>query len=536
MIKNFLCTIFLLISLLNLYSSPIGWENNMVIVKSNGFKPVIVCYRNNIFVSYLKQVLGHRQVFLISSTNDGKNWLLERQITPMSSYCDTPRILYVNNKIYIFWVDFRDGNNEIYFTYSKDNLGTKFEEPVRITFTSSDSIQPFVTSTGDKIVLIWSDDKKGDYELFAKIYVISENKWSEDVQITTYSGGSFYPYAIPLLDEIHLVWQKKESDRWKIMYSKSDDGKKWTKPIEVSAGLNSGYEPMISYSRDGLKVIFQGEKDFEFEIYMNSYEELSEHWLIPMKITRDINIEHSPHLISTVDKLYAFWFDYSEGNNEILCSSSTDEGLLWSEKINLSETKGDSHNFNVTYNSFNDNIYLVWEEDYKGTIMFKKGDKFCPTPIIVASSHKSNEWAFENNLFFKLRIDADVSGIKDFAYIIDDKPDTIPDLFVAQYPVDEAKFYNLKDGIWYFHLRARDNVGNVSETVHYPVKINSKLYLEKVKYYVVKYGDTLWDISNKHYKNPRLYKKIADYNQIKNPKWIYPHQVIKIPPKELLEK
>ncbi|HNY16158.1 MAG TPA: LysM peptidoglycan-binding domain-containing protein [Treponemataceae bacterium] len=47
----------------------------------------------------------------------------------------------------------------------------------------------------------------------------------------------------------------------------------------------------------------------------------------------------------------------------------------------------------------------------------------------------------------------------------------------------------------------------------------------------LKWGDTLWDISEAYYKNPWLYPKIAKYNKIKNPNLIIAGTYINIPPK-----
>ena len=47
--------------------------------------------------------------------------------------------------------------------------------------------------------------------------------------------------------------------------------------------------------------------------------------------------------------------------------------------------------------------------------------------------------------------------------------------------------------------------------------------------YKIKWGDTLWDIADTYYKNPWRYKKIANYNGIKNPDHIISGTVITIP-------
>lgn len=51
----------------------------------------------------------------------------------------------------------------------------------------------------------------------------------------------------------------------------------------------------------------------------------------------------------------------------------------------------------------------------------------------------------------------------------------------------------------------------------------------KAKTYRVKKGDTLWDIANKFYGNPRLWTRIADANKITNPRLLQIGTVLKIP-------
>jgi hypothetical protein len=49
--------------------------------------------------------------------------------------------------------------------------------------------------------------------------------------------------------------------------------------------------------------------------------------------------------------------------------------------------------------------------------------------------------------------------------------------------------------------------------------------------YKIRWGDTLWDISEAFYRNPWLYSRIARYNGIRNPDLIISGTTIKIPPK-----
>jgi nucleoid-associated protein YgaU len=49
--------------------------------------------------------------------------------------------------------------------------------------------------------------------------------------------------------------------------------------------------------------------------------------------------------------------------------------------------------------------------------------------------------------------------------------------------------------------------------------------------YRIRYGDTLWDISEAFYRNPWLYPRIARFNNIRNPDLIISGALIRVPPR-----
>lgn len=53
---------------------------------------------------------------------------------------------------------------------------------------------------------------------------------------------------------------------------------------------------------------------------------------------------------------------------------------------------------------------------------------------------------------------------------------------------------------------------------------------QKAVRYKIRWGDTLWDLSETYYRNPWLYTKIATHNKLKNPDLIISGTYIEIPP------
>jgi hypothetical protein len=62
-------------------------------------------------------------------------------------------------------------------------------------------------------------------------------------------------------------------------------------------------------------------------------------------------------------------------------------------------------------------------------------------------------------------------GVSDFSYELDDRPFTIPDN-EPETTEAQAAFESLKDGLWYFHVKARSS-GAWGTTTHYPIRIDT---------------------------------------------------------------
>jgi len=71
---------------------------------------------------------------------------------------------------------------------------------------------------------------------------------------------------------------------------------------------------------------------------------------------------------------------------------------------------------------------------------------------------------------------ADTSGIAGYSYTLDGTADTIPD-DTSEGVLTEKKYSNLPEGTYYFHIKAKDNAGNWSETTHFTLNIANRSLL-----------------------------------------------------------
>ncbi len=102
-------------------------------------------------------------------------------------------------------------------------------------------------------------------------------------------------------------------------------------------------------------------------------------------------------------------------------------------------------------------------------------DKTPPSAPVVRSWTHPNQrrWYKSNDPRLAWTPPADNTGIRGYSYIMDRKMRTVPDRRLES-PRPFRNTSNKADGIWYFHVRAKDRSGNWSPPTHFRVRIDSR--------------------------------------------------------------
>ena len=97
-----------------------------------------------------------------------------------------------------------------------------------------------------------------------------------------------------------------------------------------------------------------------------------------------------------------------------------------------------------------------------------------PTQEISSSTHPDeDEWYTNNDLSFTWTTPSDTSGISCYSYTFDQSATTTPDT-TCEPAGNSGSYTDVADGVWYFHVRAKDNAGNWGGADHYMVKIGGE--------------------------------------------------------------
>ncbi len=95
-----------------------------------------------------------------------------------------------------------------------------------------------------------------------------------------------------------------------------------------------------------------------------------------------------------------------------------------------------------------------------------------PSLSVTSSTHPDqNRWYNNSNPIFNWNTPSDMSGIAGYSCEINQTPDAIPPETITTTENTKA-CQGLSSGVWYFHVRAKDNAGNWGPPSHYKVSID----------------------------------------------------------------
>jgi hypothetical protein len=200
-------------------------------------------------------------------------------------------------------------------------LGPKaYSEPIELNSsiilsnTSLDSINPQFSVSDNTIYAVWISnlDPKNSEVLF-KSADKKSNTFSTTINISNTTGISNLVKLSSAKDNVYIIWEDKQADKWQLLFSKSDN------------------------------------KGIKFGTVMH--------------LSNDTGNVHLHDLSSAGNNVFVSWAaneNISSSNKEIYFRKSNDSGGSFSDVLNLSNDNDDSLDPHMVINQNGSIIYIVW--------------------------------------------------------------------------------------------------------------------------------------------------------------------------------
>lgn len=216
----------------------------------NSKRPVIINdSTGNLHLVWHQPDILNGEIYYKKSTNSGSTWTSPTRLTWNAGSSWLPAIaVSQSGTLHVVWEDDASGNKEIYHKKSIDK-GSTWTNPLRLTWTSGETISPAVTVDGSGMVLVfWSDNSSGNYEIFLKRSIDSGSTWMAPQRMTWTSGETVIQKngAYSGGTSTYITWMDSTSGCFEIYYTRTiDSGVNWQPRTRMTWNSRMSMEPSI---------------------------------------------------------------------------------------------------------------------------------------------------------------------------------------------------------------------------------------------------------------------------------------------------
>jgi hypothetical protein len=365
--------------------------------KNNGHSewPHVAASGNNVYVVWLDDTPGSRDVFLRRSTDGGNTF--DSKIINLSNNnmhggggAFNLKITALDNNVYVVWENTPENNGQIFFSKSTDG-GNTFSNPINLGNNSGFLGDPQIAvSKSEYVYVVWHNVGNG---ISFRRSTDGGNIFDKVINLSNNNPLSFQP-QIAISDKydniVYVVWTKihsykiqdkqQQPSRYDIVFRKSiDKGEtfeyKSVSLVNNSAGFSENLR--LATSRSNVYVLwtngtivlgnFPYLKDIVFVKSLDNGNKFD-------SVVNNLNNYtgwsgrlFGPQTAVFGNNVYVVWNENPHGKNgDIMFRRSNNNGTTFENKIsNLSNSTGDSFNQRIiavqSKNSVN-HIYVVWNE------------------------------------------------------------------------------------------------------------------------------------------------------------------------------
>lgn len=346
-----------------------------------------------------RNTVNNYEIYYKRSTDGGTTWGADTRLTNTNnSSSELACITVSGSAVHIVWLDYRDGNGEIYYKRSTDG-GVNWEADVRLTNNSSDSQSPSLTVTGQVLHTVWYDNRDGNYEIYYKRSTDGGLTWSADTRMTNNSGQSWYPCVSVSGTYVHVVWYDGRDGNDEIYYKSSTDaGVSWGTDTRLTNSAGLSQRPSVAATGNIVQVLWWDFRDFNPEIYHKRSTDGGVNWTADTRLTNNAGDSYNPCVAVSGSFVHFVWYDNKDGNNEIYYKMSTDDGASWGADIRLTNNSpGVSYLPSIAVSG--QALHVVWSDnrDANYEIYYKRDPNGNPVGITNINSEVPDKYSLLQN-------------------------------------------------------------------------------------------------------------------------------------------
>jgi len=211
---------------------------------------------------------GNDEIYYKRSTDGGLSWGTDTRLTNEPAISRNPSVSVSGSVAHVVWFDERDGGNrEIYYKRSTD-AGASWGADTRLTNEPNLSYYPCVSVSGQVVNVVWMEFRNGNWEIYYKRSTDAGASWGTDTRLTNNTSPSWNPSVSVSGSVVHVVWYDERDGNNEIYYKRSTDGgSNWSADTRLTNNTSPSWNPSVAVSVSAVHVVWMDARNGNWEIY-----------------------------------------------------------------------------------------------------------------------------------------------------------------------------------------------------------------------------------------------------------------------------
>jgi len=219
-----------------------------------------------------------------------------------------------------------------------------------------------VASVGSYVYAVWADDRDGNWEIYYKRATNNGLTWGPDTRLTNEGNNSCYPSVAAYGSYVYVVWQDDRDGNWEIYLLRSENyGTSWYSAIRLTNNWGSSLRPSVAAYYRNVHVAWHDDRMENWEIYYKRSTNNGLNWGSDTRLTNDPSVSEYAYVAACGNYVYVAFQDDRFENYDVLVKTSTDNGATWTEQQLTFDTSDQKW---ASIAAYGYDVHVVWT-DYR---------------------------------------------------------------------------------------------------------------------------------------------------------------------------
>ena len=274
--------------LIDAAGSPVGAPWRITDAAGNSWEPSVSFNGNGYGFSWYDWRAGDADIYFTCTDTDGNLACSEVPLVTGPELSEYPFLLWTGTGYVLVWSDDRHStvpepdNWEIY-SMAVDQDGAVVQGPLRLTDDPAMSTRPVLAWNGSSLGLFWMDQRDGDDEIYFMDLDDQGNPQTSPLRITDAADGADARYPSVSWSGAHygLAWEEREGSRFEVVFARIDTaGSLIGDPFRITDHPNDSEKPAIVRGNGEFGISWMDarndEENLSYEIYFSRMTDADE--------------------------------------------------------------------------------------------------------------------------------------------------------------------------------------------------------------------------------------------------------------------